>query len=100
LKTLFFILVFISFQIIVSAQKFYFRGEVQDEAGNPLPNVTVQPQKTGYLFKTGASGTFGIVLENSTDTLSFSLEGYLKLTCLPVQITISASSLRKCHRLP
>lgn len=82
MKTLFFILVFISFQIIVSAQKFYFRGEVQDEAGNPLPNVTIQPQKTGYLFKTGASGTFGIVLENSTDTLSFSLEGFCKTNML------------------
>jgi Ca-activated chloride channel family protein len=47
-----------------------------------LPNVTVQPQKTGYLFKTGATGTFGIVLENSTDSLSFSLEGYCKTKML------------------
>ncbi|HUM97432.1 MAG TPA: von Willebrand factor type A domain-containing protein [Chitinophagaceae bacterium] len=78
MKTLFFILIFNSFQIFVSAQKFYFRGEVQDEAGNLLPNVTVQPQRTGYLFKTGASGTFGIVLDANSDTLSFSLEGYCK----------------------
>src|SRR4029079_5900938 len=34
--------------------------------------------KTGYIFRSGASGTFGIVTNQQIDTFSFSLDGYQK----------------------
>lgn len=66
------------FQLSVSSQQFYVRGEVKDESGNVLQNVTILQHKTGYIFRTGASGTFGIVSSYQLDTFSFSLEGYYK----------------------
>lgn len=54
------------------------RGEVKDEAGNVLQNVTILQHKTGYVFRSGSAGTFGIVTNQQIDTFSFSLEGYQK----------------------
>jgi Ca-activated chloride channel homolog len=67
-------LLFVS--ISVHAQQFYLRGEVKDEAGNPLQNVNIRHNRTGYLYKTGSWGTFGIISNQQADTLSFSLDGY------------------------
>jgi Ca-activated chloride channel family protein len=61
-----------------TAQNFYLRGEVKDEAGNVLQNVTILQNNTGYIFRSGSSGTFGIVLNQQVDTFSFSLDGYQK----------------------
>ena len=58
------------------AQQYYVRGEVKDESGNVLQNVTILQHKTGYLFKSGSTGTFGIVSNQQIDTFSFSMEGY------------------------
>ncbi|MBI5372613.1 MAG: von Willebrand factor type A domain-containing protein [Sphingobacteriales bacterium] len=58
------------------AQQFYVRGEVKDEAGNVLQNVIIKQFKTGYIFRSGAAGTFGIVANSQVDTFSFFLEGY------------------------
>ncbi len=52
------------------------RGEVKDEAGNVLQNVTILQHKTGYVFKSGSAGTFGIISNQQIDTFSFSYEGY------------------------
>lgn len=90
MKALFYILVHFFLLSSVAAQQYYYRGEVKDEAGHTLPNVTIQPQKSGYIFKTGSAGTFGIVSEFATDTLSFSLEGYCK-------ISVSASADKYIH---
>ncbi len=60
------------------AQQYYVRGEVKDEAGNILQNVTILQHNTGYVFRSGSSGTFGIVTNQKIDTLSFSMEGYMK----------------------
>ncbi len=54
------------------------RGEVKDEAGNVLQNVTIIQHKTGYTFKSGSAGTFGIISKQQIDTLSFTLTGYYK----------------------
>ncbi len=54
------------------------RGEVKDESGNVLQNVTILQINTGYIFKTGSAGTFGIVTNQQIDTFSFSLDGYNK----------------------
>lgn len=60
----------------VRAQEYYVRGEVKDEAGNVLQNVLIRQFKTGYIFRTGSAGTFGIGARSRMDTFSFSLEGY------------------------
>ena len=61
---------------IASSQKFYFRGEVKDDAGNPLQNVSILQHRTGYVFRSGTSGNFGVTSNFNPDTLSFSLDGY------------------------
>lgn len=62
--------------LYLSAQQFYVRGEIRDESGNILQNVTILQHKTGYIFKSGTSGTFGIIANQKIDTFTFSMEGY------------------------
>ena len=57
-------------------QQFYLRGEVKDESGNPLQNVTILHQRTGYVYKSGSVGTFGINIDHRIDTFGFSMDGY------------------------
>jgi Ca-activated chloride channel homolog len=61
----------------VSSQ-FYLRGEVRDESGNPLQNVSILNLRTGYLYKSGTTGSFGILGDKQIDTFTFSLDGYKK----------------------
>ena len=68
-------------QLIASslfAQQFYIRGEVKDEAGNLLQNVSILHHGTGYVYHTGSHGLFGIINNRDKDTLTFSLEGFFK----------------------
>ena len=58
------------------SQQFYLRGEVKDESGNPLQNVTILHLRTGYIYKSGGQGTFGIINTQQSDTFSFSKDGY------------------------
>lgn len=60
----------------IHAQQFYVRGQVKDEWGNALQNVKILQHKTGYLFNTGAEGSFGILAQQSADSLSFILDGF------------------------
>ena len=59
-------------------QQFYLRGEVKDEAGSFLQNVTIYHHRTGYVYYTGSNGSFGIINSKEGDTLSFSFNGYYK----------------------
>lgn len=59
-------------------QQYYIRGEVRDEKGNPLQNVKIVEQRTGYVYRSGVYGSFGIITDSQTDTLNFSAEGYEK----------------------
>lgn len=72
------IAIFLFFCSSVFAQQFYARGEVKDESGNILQNVMILQHKTGYVFRTGSSGTFGILANQQLDTFSFSMDGYQK----------------------
>jgi len=76
LKTACHILFFCLFFSSLSAQQYYLRGEVKDESGNILQNVAILQQRTGYVFRSGTQGTFGILCHNQTDTFSFSFEGF------------------------
>ncbi len=70
------IIIFLFLSFSVNAQQFYVRGEVTDEAGNILQNVVILQHKTGYVFRSGSSGTFGILSHQQIDTFSFSMQGY------------------------
>lgn len=76
MKTTCQILLFLFLGYSTCAQQFYVRGEVKDEAGNVLQNVIIKQYKTGYIFRTGAAGTFGILAHSQQDTFSFTLDGY------------------------
>lgn len=76
MKTACHIAIFLLLSSSAFAQQYYVRGEVKDESGNVLQNVTILQHKTGYLFKSGSTGTFGIVSNQQIDTFSFSMEGY------------------------
>ena len=71
-----YILFFLFFGSSLYSQQFYIRGEVKDESGNPLQNVNILIQTTGYVYHTGTYGSFGILTNNNTDTLTFWLDGY------------------------
>lgn len=76
MKTTCHILILLFLGHSLAAQQFYVRGEVKDEAGNVLQNVVIKQFKTGYVFRSGASGTFGILAHSQLDTFSFMLDGY------------------------
>ncbi len=62
----------------VAAQQYYLRGEVKDEGGNALQNVNIYHHSSGYIYRTGQTGSFGILTNKQSDTLSFSFDGYQK----------------------
>ncbi len=57
-------------------QSYYLRGEVKDESGNPLQNVILLHIRTGYVYRTGSQGTFGIIADRVTDSFQVSLSGF------------------------
>src|SRR5690242_7711639 len=57
--------------------QYYIKGEVRDEQGNALQNVKIYLPESNSLYSSGVSGGFGIPTRNITDSLVFSLEGYL-----------------------
>lgn len=87
MKTTCHILYFVLLSSPVFAQQHYIRGEVKDESGYPLPNVKIIQHTTGYVFRSGDEGTFGIISNQQVDTFSFSLYGYQ-----PEKILINADN--------
>jgi len=63
---------------VLRGQQYYIRGEVKDESGNPLQNVSILLHATGYVYHTGSYGSFGILTNRNADTLSFWLDGFQK----------------------
>ncbi|MBL7743897.1 MAG: von Willebrand factor type A domain-containing protein [Chitinophagaceae bacterium] len=56
--------------------QYYLRGEVKDESGNSLQNVTIINIRTGYVYRSGTLGSFGILTNQQIDTFSFYLDGF------------------------
>ena len=86
MKLIFYIVTIVLLSISSEAQQYYLKGEVKDEAGNALQNVSILLHSTGYVYYSGSTGSFGIVTKRLIDTLSFSLDGFQKLR-LPVNAT-------------
>jgi Ca-activated chloride channel family protein len=61
---------------LAAQQQTYFRGEVSDEAGNKLQQVSIRQLSTGLLFKSGMGGRFGITSNAIVDSFYFSFVGY------------------------
>ena len=62
--------------------QYYLRGEVKDEKGNLLQNVTILVRSTEQVFQTGTYGDFGIPSSKAADTLYFSLDGFTSTSSL------------------
>lgn len=78
LKRLAYILVSLLLPLLALSQQFYIKGQVKDEGGTPLQNVTMLLHSSGYLYKSGADGGFGIMTPAKVDTLTIFREGYQK----------------------
>lgn len=76
LKSLFTIFAATLFAFTANAQ-YYIKGDVKDEAGNALQNVKIYMPSTHSLYASGVTGGFGIPTGNVTDSLVFSLDGYI-----------------------
>ncbi len=76
MKTLVQILLFQVLVISVFGQSFYLKGEVRDETGKLLQNVNIRLISTGYMYRTGNFGSFGIPTTKAIDSLFFSFQGY------------------------
>lgn len=50
-----------------------------------MQNATIMNLRTGYVYKSGSSGGFGIILSQPIDTFNFSMEGYK-----PERLTVNA----------
>ncbi len=57
--------------------QYYIRGDVKDQAGQPIQNVKIYMPERGSLYSSGTSGGFGIPASNTTDSLVFSMDGYV-----------------------
>lgn len=77
------------------AQQYYLRGEVKDESGHLLQNVSIRHVRSGYIFYTGMSGGFGIQTNNPKDSLIFSMDGFQKLTILATAEGFNAITLKR-----
>lgn len=92
LKTFVQIVLMLLLALRFHGQQFYLRGEVRDEGGNILQNVNIRQSSTGYLFRTGNSGSFGIPSTKGADTLLFSYEGYQR-----EQVVVKADKYLTLH---
>ncbi|HEY5372018.1 MAG TPA: von Willebrand factor type A domain-containing protein [Hanamia sp.] len=57
--------------------QYYIKGDVKDENNQALQNVKIYMPAAGSLYTSGDSGGFGIPSSNLTDSLIFSLDGFV-----------------------
>lgn len=68
-------IIFFLFSLSAHSQ-YYLRGDVKDERNTPLPNVKILVHSSGYVYYSGSTGGFGIMLPRVKDSITFSMEGY------------------------
>ncbi len=56
--------------------QYYLRGEIKDEKNNALPNVKIFLHTAKAIYTSGASGSFGITINQLYDSLTLTLDGY------------------------
>ena len=78
MKRILYIIASFFFPLLAVSQQFYVKGQVRDESGTSLQNVTMLLHSNGYLYKSGSDGSFGIMTPSQTDTVTIFREGYEK----------------------
>jgi Ca-activated chloride channel family protein len=94
LKRLVNIAVLFFFPLLAFSQ-YYLRGQVKDEAGNVLQNAVIFHYSTGYYYYSTTEGTFSIPSDKKKDSITVSLEGYLKQKLAIADNTFLDIRLRK-----
>ena len=78
LKRIAYIILTLLCPMLAVAQQFYVKGQVRDEGGTPLQNVTMLLHSSGFLYKSGSDGTFALLTPERIDTLTIFREGFQK----------------------
>jgi len=78
LKRILYIMFSLLCPLFALTQQYYMKGQVKDEGGTALQNVTMLLHSSGYLYKSGSDGSFGILTPTRIDTLTIFREGYQK----------------------
>ena len=78
MKRIVYILIPLVFPLLAFSQQFYIKGQVRDQEGAALQNVTMLLHSNGYLYKSGSDGSFGILTQAKVDTVTIFREGYNK----------------------
>jgi len=104
LKRIIYIASFLLVCPLIALSQYYIKGQVRDEAGKYLQNASIFLHSTSYLYYSGSEGAFGIPTSKRMDTLTVSLEGYLKQRILvdalkPVLITLQKSSITRISQV-
>jgi Ca-activated chloride channel family protein len=86
--------------LLFSQQQFYLKGEVRDEAGNLLQNVSINHPRSGYVFYTGMTGGFGFQNSIQKDSLIFYLPGFQKLLVVADALVYNTITLKKANTAP
>ena len=94
MKAALYITILLLGQLAATAQQYYIKGEVRDESGVPVQNVSIVLHSTGYKYYSGATGSFGIVTRKLIDTLTFTMDGYQKQV-VPAQGQLLQVTLKK-----
>ncbi len=74
------IYLFLFFAALNAQSQYYFRGEVRDQKYNTISNVKIYAHSNKSIYKSGRDGSFGIMLKQPYDSMTFSLEGYETVT--------------------
>ncbi|MEO5967580.1 MAG: von Willebrand factor type A domain-containing protein [Ferruginibacter sp.] len=74
------IYLFLFFVALNAQSQYYFRGEVRDLKYNTISNVKVYAHSNKSIYKSGRDGSFGIMLKQPYDSMTFSLDGYETVT--------------------
>lgn len=96
-------IVFCLISPLLVLSQFYLRGQVKDEAGTVLQNAAVYSHNNGLFYYSTTEGTFFITTHKKTDTLTVSLDGYVKQRILAeggtyADIRLKKSTLAKSTR--
>lgn len=95
MKQILHIAIVLFYPFVSFSQQYYFKGQVQDEAGTALQNVSIILHSAGYVYHTGAEGGFGIASHKKTDTLVFSHPGFYKQKVLADASNFVSVKLKK-----
>ena len=77
MKKILHIIFLFAYPLLANSQN-YLKGAVKDEVGSSLPNANIFVHSSGYVYRSGSDGSFGIILGRRIDTITVSLDGFQK----------------------